>query len=108
MNKKDKELKAMSGKVAEMLACMPSSAGGPRVSSSSVTSLASYGGATGAANGGSLSLDLPAATDLSSFNTGKLTAGLGLANLEEKLGNLFSSPSLGSGFSKANGNSNLD
>lgn len=91
----------MSGRMTEMVA----------LSSSSVTSLAGYGGAggaTGASNGGALSLDLPAATDLSSFNTGKLTAGLGLSNLEEKLGSLFSSPSLGSGFSKANGNSNLD
>ena len=114
----------MSAKIAELLACMPSSgASAPRVTTSpvTVTSLANYvgnsqdrGQASGqmtvnGAGGGasSLSLDLPPATDLSSFNTGKLT-GLGLSNLEEKLGSLFSTPtSLGSGFpSKANGNSN--
>ena len=104
--KKEKEIGEMSARIAELLACMPTSgSSGPsqRVSASAaspVTSLANYGGANGAS---SLSLDLPAATDLSSFNTGKLT-GLGLSNLEEKLGSLFSSPS----YSKANGNSNLD
>ena len=93
----------MSAKIAELLACMPTSGStGPRVSASPVTSLANYGG-HGANGASSLSLDLPPATDLSSFNTGKLT-GLGLSNLEEKLGSLFSSPS----YSKANGNSNLD
>ena len=90
----------MSAKIAELLACSGSTVPLQRVSASPVTSLANYGGANGAS---SLSLDLPAATDLSSFNTGKLT-GLGLSNLEEKLGSLFSSPS----YSKANGNSNLD
>lgn len=101
--KKEKEVGEMSAKIAELLACMPTSGStGPRVSASPVTSLANYGG-HGANGASSLSLDLPAATDLSSFNTGKLT-GLGLSNLEEKLGSLFSSPS----YSKANGNSNLD
>ena len=102
MGKRDKEISEMSAKIAELLACMPSSGstGGPRVSASPVTSLANY-----SANGASsLSLDLPAATDLSSFNTGKLT-GLGLSNLEEKLGSLFSGAP---GYTKANGNSNLD
>lgn len=121
----------MSAKIAELLACMPSQHGPsavPRVTTSpvTVTSLASYvqaaGGQAAASAGGqqagqmsvngagSLSLDLPQATDLSSFNTGKLT-GLGLSNLEEKLGSLFSTPtSLGSGFqqSKSNGNSNME
>ena len=116
----------MSAKIAELLACMPSQHGPsavPRVTTSpvTVTSLASYVQAAGSqaassqagqmsVNGaGSLSLDLPQATDLSSFNTGKLT-GLGLSNLEEKLGSLFSTPtSLGSGFqSKSNGNSNME
>ena len=117
--KKEKEIIERSAKIAELLACMPSSgsSGAPRVTSSpvTVTSMSNYvggvsssGGAPGGVNGASsLALDLPAATDLSSFNTGKLT-GLGLSNLEEKLGSLFSSPSLGSGFSKANGNNNLD
>ena len=119
----------MSAKIAELLACMPSQHGPsavPRVTTSpvTVTSLASYVQAAGSqaasaggqqagqmsVNGaGSLSLDLPQATDLSSFNTGKLT-GLGLSNLEEKLGSLFSTPtSLGSGFqSKSNSNSNME
>ena len=119
----------MSAKIAELLACMPSQHGPsavPRVTTSpvTVTSLASYVQAAGgqqasagaqqagqmSVNGaGALSLDLPQATDLSSFNTGKLT-GLGLSNLEEKLGSLFSTPtSLGSGFqSKSNGNSNME
>ena len=120
----------MSAKIAELLACMPSQHGPsavPRVTTSpvTVTSLASYvsaaggqqasaggqqAGQMGSVNGaGALSLDLPQATDLSSFNTGKLT-GLGLSNLEEKLGSLFSTPtSLGSGFqSKSNGNSNME
>ena len=120
----------MSAKIAELLACMPSQHGPsavPRVTTSpvTVTSLASYVQAAGgqpasagaqqagqmSVNGaGALSLDLPQATDLSSFNTGKMT-GLGLSNLEEKLGSLFSTPtSLGSGFpqSKANGNSNME
>lgn len=103
--KKDKEIAEMSAKIAELLACMPSS-GSSRENPVTVTSLANYVSQNGAS---SLSLDLPAATDLSSFNTGKLT-GLGLSNLEEKLGSLFSSPntSIGSGYSKANGNSNLD
>ena len=124
MGKKDKEVSEMSAKIAELLACMPSSgSGAPRVTTSpvTVTSLANYGGGNMTASGqtsgqnlavngaaaSSLALDLPPATDLSSFNTGKLT-GLGLSNLEEKLGSLFSTPtSLGSGFnSKANGNSN--
>jgi len=124
LGKKEKEVSEMSAKIAELLACMPSSGSGSanRVTTSPVTSLANFGGnntasgqASGqqmAANGGasSLSLDLPPATDLSSFNTGKLT-GLGLSNLEEKLGSLFSTPTSlsGSGFqapSKANGNSN--
>ena len=101
MGKKDKEISEMSAKIAELLACMPSSGStGPRVSASPVTSLAN----NGAYGASSLSLDLPAATDLSSFNTGKLT-GLGLSNLEEKLGSLFSGAP---GYSKANGNSNLD
>ena len=103
MGKKDKEISEMSAKIVELLACMPStgSTGGQaRVSASPVTSLANY-----SANGASsLSLDLPAATDLSSFNTGKLT-GLGLSNLEEKLGSLFSGAP---GYTKANGNSNLE
>ena len=124
----------MSAKIAELLACMPSQHGPsavPRVTTSpvTVTSLASYvqaagapgqptsaaggqqAGQMGSVNGaGALSLDLPQATDLSSFNTGKLT-GLGLSNLEEKLGSLFSTPtSLGSGFqqSKSNGSSNME
>ena len=118
LGKKDKEVSDMSAKIAELLACMPSSgSSAPRVTTSpvTVTSLANYGtgsagGSTTGVNGAgasALSLDLPPATDLSSFNTGKMT-GLGLSNLEEKLGSLFSTPtSLGSGFpqSKANGNS---
>jgi len=126
LGKKDHEVSHMSAKIAELLACMPSQHGPsavPRVTTSpvTVTSLASYVQAAGSqaassqagqmsVNGaGSLSLDLPQATDLSSFNTGKLT-GLGLSNLEEKLGSLFSTPtSLGSGFqSKSNGNSNME
>ena len=130
LGKKDHEVSHMSAKIAELLACMPSQHGPsavPRVTTSpvTVTSLASYvsaaggqpasaggqqAGQMGSVNGaGSLSLDLPQATDLSSFNTGKLT-GLGLSNLEEKLGSLFSTPtSLGSGFqSKSNGNSNME
>ena len=129
LGKKDHEVSHMSAKIAELLACMPSQHGPstvPRVTTSpvTVTSLASYVQAAGgqpasagaqqagqmSVNGaGALSLDLPQATDLSSFNTGKLT-GLGLSNLEEKLGSLFSTPtSLGSGFqSKSNGNSNME
>jgi len=122
LGKKDREVSDMSAKIAELLACMPSSgASAPRVTTSpvTVTSLVNYGGNSShsgqdssrmSVNGGgasSLSLDLPPTSDLSSFNTGKLT-GLGLSNLEEKLGSLFSTPtSLGSRFeSKANGNSN--
>jgi hypothetical protein len=116
--KREQKISDMEARFTELLACgMPTGGGsgqsGPRVTASpvTVTSLANYvGGSAGSANGGgasSLSLDLPAATDLSSFNTGKLT-GLGLTNLEEKLGSLFSSPSLGSGYSKVNGNSNMD
>jgi len=105
--KKDKEINELSAKIAELLACMPSatSGGGSGGSSSRgpnvpVTSLASYVGNE------SLSLDLPATTELS-FNSGKLTSGLGLNNLEDKLAGLYSPSSLGGTAynPKANGNS---
>ena len=67
-----------------------------------VTSLASYVGN----DNNPLSLDLPATTELS-FSSGKLSSGLGLNNLEDKLAGLYSPASLGGTAynPKTNGNS---
>lgn len=100
----------MQAKIAELLACMPTSSNRMRGSPVTVSGLANYvGSASGSVN--SLSLDLPTATDLSSFTSGKLS-GLGLADLEDKLtASLYTPASLGGTAynpKNHNGNNNLD
>ena len=103
---KEKEVKDLRAKIAELLACMPTAAGGSASGSrvnAPVTSLASYVGN----ENNPLSLDLPATTDLSFGNSGKLSSGLGLNNLEDKLAGLYTPASLGGTAynPKSNGNS---
>lgn len=121
--KKDKEIADLKAKIAEVLACMPTSGAGSNVatSSSHVSQAGATGGGLSSYGGGNsaLSLDLPAATELS-FNSGKMS-GLGLADLGDKLAGLgggratsvaglYTPASLsGSAFTpKTNGNSNMD
>ncbi len=127
LKNKAKECSDLKVKIAELLACMPTgngsataaastastastSGGGVHVSASSGSLTGAIGGAAGGIN---LGLDLPAATDLS-FNTagsasGKLTAGLGLTDLEDKLtGGLYTPASLGGTAYTPKANGNMD
>ena len=126
VQQKDHEISQLRQKIAEVLAVMPGNSSTGMGASNDGLTIGSGHGSNGTLNGGgatgapitfpanlaptTLALDLPQATDLSSFTGSNKLSALGLANLKDKL--LTSENSCLSGsnslyttaFSRTNGN----